>query len=272
MKLPPPSSTCASSELPPANASPSIVPLKSMIRRSPSAAAPSFALWRGLALLRRSSALSTSSETTSAHRPLDLDLAEVHGFEFRQHLEGHGVGEIGAAGEDLVDLLLVFRQRDVGLEGRALLSLGDGFAARLGDGLLHDFGHHRASIDFTQMRLRHMTGPEALELHPAAQIVEARRQAPLEFVRADHHLQLAAEALRGYFGNIHLCPSPLSSLVRAEGFEPPRPKPPEPKSGVSTSSTTPANARLLRGSITQLSRRSRGHISFSGGFVRIHMD
>ena len=29
-------------------------------------------------------------------------------------------------------------------------------------------------------------------------------------------------------------------MVRAEGLEPPRPKPPEPKSGVSTNSTTPA--------------------------------
>jgi hypothetical protein len=28
--------------------------------------------------------------------------------------------------------------------------------------------------------------------------------------------------------------------VRAEGLEPPRPKPPDPKSGVSTNSTTPA--------------------------------
>ena len=33
-------------------------------------------------------------------------------------------------------------------------------------------------------------------------------------------------------------------LVRAEGLEPPRPRPPEPKSGVSTNSTTPARPRL----------------------------
>ena len=31
------------------------------------------------------------------------------------------------------------------------------------------------------------------------------------------------------------------ALVRAEGLEPPRPRPPEPKSGVSTNSTTPAS-------------------------------
>src|SRR5690606_37936429 len=35
--------------------------------------------------------------------------------------------------------------------------------------------------------------------------------------------------------------NPTFRVVRAEGLEPPRPKPPEPKSGVSTSSTTPAD-------------------------------
>ena len=33
-------------------------------------------------------------------------------------------------------------------------------------------------------------------------------------------------------------------LVRVKGLEPPRPAPPEPKSGVSTNSTTPAVAHF----------------------------
>ena len=112
-------------------------------------------------------------------RLLERDLAEVHQLELGQHLEGQRVGEVARAGEDLVDLRLVLRQRDVRLEGGTLLALRDGFAARLGDGLLHHFGHHRAAIDFAQMLLRHMAGAEALDPHPALQIVEARREAPL---------------------------------------------------------------------------------------------
>ena len=39
----------------------------------------------------------------------------------------------------------------------------------------------------------------------------------------------------------HVSSSSGLGVVRAEGLEPPRPKPPEPKSGVSTNSTTPAH-------------------------------
>src|SRR5580700_8050473 len=38
----------------------------------------------------------------------------------------------------------------------------------------------------------------------------------------------------------HRNPAPTTVLVRAEGLEPPRLAPPEPKSGVSANSTTPA--------------------------------
>ncbi len=56
-------------------------------------------------------------------------------------------------------------------------------AAGLGHGLLHHLGHHRAAIDFAQMLLRHIAGPEALQLRFALELVEPRGQALLELVR-----------------------------------------------------------------------------------------
>ena len=47
-------------------------------------------------------------------------------------------------------------------------------------------------------------------------------------------------------------------MVRAEGLEPPRPKPPEPKSGVSTNSTTPAYG-AIRSTGTLRSDERSGH-------------
>jgi len=46
-------------------------------------------------------------------------------------------------------------------------------------------------------------------------------------------------------------------VVRAKGLEPPRPKPPEPKSGVSTNSTTPAARNKMVFTADLSIRRSR---------------
>ncbi len=106
-------------------------------------------------------------------------MPEVHQLEFGQHLEGERVGEVARAGEDLVDLGLVFGQRDRRLEGRTLLALRQGLAARLGHGLLHHFGHHRAAVDFAQMLLRYVTRPETFDARPALELVKTRGEAAL---------------------------------------------------------------------------------------------
>ena len=135
--------------------------------------------------------------------PRELDLGEVHHLDLGQHLKGKRVSEIAGAGENLVDFRLVLWQRDLRLEGRALLPLGQGLAARLGDRLLNDLGHHRAAIDFAQMLLRHVTRPEALDARLALQLIEARGQPPLQLVGTDHDLQLPAQPIRIRFNDVH---------------------------------------------------------------------
>jgi hypothetical protein len=134
---------------------------------------------------------------------LERELTEIHQFEFREHLEGESISEVARAGEDLVDLRLVLGQPDRGLKGRPFLPLRQRLAARVGNGLLHHLGHHRAAIDFAQMLLRHVTWPEALDPGAALELVEPRREAPLKLVSADHHLQLTAQAIRSRFRDIH---------------------------------------------------------------------
>ncbi len=231
-----------------------------MTSRSPVSAAPSFGCVAQIGGAKPVDRLVDVGVGHLGDRLLERELAEIHQLEFREHLEGERIGEVARAGEDLVDLRLVLGQPDRRLKGRPLLPLRQRLAARVGNGLLHHLGHHRAAIDFAQMLLRHVTGPEALDAGPALELVEPRREAPLKLVSADHHLQLTAQTVRSRFRDIHsasihwfkrrlgaaISLKPPNSvvqrrwLVRAEGVEPPRPKPPEPKSGVSTSFTTPA--------------------------------
>src|ERR1700722_7812899 len=50
-------------------------------------------------------------------------------------------------------------------------------------------------------------------------------------------------------------------MVRAKGLEPPRLSPPEPKSGVSTSFTTPASATHALPSVRTIARHERGALA-----------
>ncbi len=58
------------------------------------------------------------------------------------------------------------------------------------------------------------------------------------------------------------------AVVRAEGLEPPRPKPPEPKSGVSTNSTTPAHDLWPKGSSHTANVLPKGDCTLPKAFFR----
>src|SRR3954454_13482296 len=123
---------------------------------------------------------------------------------------------------------------------------------------------------------RHLAGTEAVEAHAILEGRELARQPLLELRCRQNHLEFALQPLRQGFGHLHdqvrLCsllssaglmtrgrrrrrpdranrpetPKPEAGLVRAEGLEPPRLSPLEPKSSASTNSATPARGCASR--------------------------
>ncbi len=98
-----------------------------------------------------------------------------------------------------------------------------------------------------------LPGRKPLILARPASLVELRVELLVELGGVDHDLEFALEAGAQCFGNLHV--SALSfrfdlesaasaRLVRAEGLEPPRVSPQEPKSCVSANFTTPARHAL----------------------------
>src|SRR5439155_8649150 len=116
-----------------------------------------------------------------------------------------------------------------------------------------------------------LAGAESLQMNFGLHLLHAAGEAGIKIATGDEHLELAVEAVRDGFGNLHVClsnpkcrlpgrspreacpPSPSgfgvaalrrsrgTDLVRAEGLEPPRLSSLEPKSSASTSSATPAS-------------------------------
>src|SRR5262249_27327039 len=122
-----------------------------------------------------------------------------------------------------------------------------------------------------QHRHRYLAGAEAGECHGAAELLQAGVHLGFDIGRSDDDLEFALQAFGADFGNLHgrtmisrmgkrwafcrigrplirgsragVSDGAAGHLVRAEGLEPTRLSSPEPKSGVSTSSTTPAPER-----------------------------
>src|SRR5262245_23270032 len=109
------------------------------------------------------------------------------------------------------------------------------------------------------MRDRHFAGTEAAQLDAVLELTEALGDPRFEISCGHLHLEFALKAVGKSFGDFHdrrslvlvaalslhaenrcLC----ASVVRAEGFEPPRLSSREPKSRASTSSATPATGNL----------------------------
>src|SRR5262249_35461194 len=140
--------------------------------------------------------------------------------------------------------LLVLREFHLGLVGRLQVAFFDELLARLVELLLDNLGHHRFAIDAPEMRDRHLAGAESVDPGAARKLRELARQLAGESARRHHHhLELAFQTFAQRFGNLHHCDrysNGLGGLVRAEGLEPPRVSPQEPKSCVSANFTTPA--------------------------------
>ena len=124
------------------------------------------------------------------HEPLDLllnvllgglrdlflkrDRLQIGELDLRQNLERHGVFEIGCALDDALDGRLILGQLDVGLEGRPLLPVGQGFGARLADSLLQNLRHDGPAVKLTHMRKRNFARPEAVQAHLGLEVGQLR--------------------------------------------------------------------------------------------------
>ena len=195
------------------------------------------------------------------NQALQLDVVEGAEFEGRKDFEGQAELQVARGFEDLFHLGLVFGEVELGLAGEANLVVLEDLLLRFADGLLDDVAHDRLAIEAAQMRGRHLAGAEPVDAHLGLDVGELRVELGREFGGGQHHLIGALQPLRKRFGRLHrqnlLKPDRRAAqaskllkllrraakpapLVRAEGLEPPRFSPPEPKSGASTSSATPA--------------------------------
>ena len=151
----------------------------------------------------------------------------------------------------------VVNHLEFGHHGRTQIPFGQQLLRRLVDRLLQDLGRDRPAKTLANDRHRHLAGPETGQIDLFGEFRQARHTAGFNIRRRHHHRECALEAVGKCLGHLHLPirsmiplsavravgPRPRSPalMVRAEGFEPPRLAPPEPKSGVSANSTTPAD-------------------------------
>ena len=276
MNVPEPRCSATSPPVPPSNGAPSILPVKSMVTRSPfSALAPSPLAANG----RLCSAIAAQRlvDLGVGHlgvQPLELDALEVGELDRRQDLDRHRVGEIGLALDHLLDRALLLRQRHLRLAHELEAALGDDLGVGLAHRGLDRLGHHRAAIEALEMGDRHLAGTEAVDADLVLELVELGVGLGGQIGGGHHDLELALEAFADSFGYLHhhnlrfvpLCTAlqvrPLTlarfrcdvpGVVRAEGLEPPRLASREPKSRASTSSATPAR-RLCAARIGRAAR------------------
>ena len=127
----------------------------------------------------------------------------------------------------------------------------DHLLGRLVHRLLQHLAHHRLAVALLHHPRRHLAGPEAGQAELLAELGQALLALGGDVGRGDHHRKGPLQPLVRDLGHLHRFASipiprratrrPGRAVVRAEGFEPPRLAPPEPKSGVSANSTTPAS-------------------------------
>ena len=168
---------------------------------------------------------------------LELEGGEIDRLDLRHQFEREGIFEILA--------VLEFEVVDRRLHRRADALAVDRRGGRVGDRRLQDLALHRVAEAMAQHGERHLADPEAGHADLAADLVQPGDQLVLDVGGGDADPVFAFEPFGVGLGDLHAClvVRGRAAMVRAEGLEPPRLAPPDPKSGVSASSTTPACAR-----------------------------
>ena len=206
-----------SSALPPWKVSPSILPSKSTVTRSPSCAAASCGRWAKVrrCLRRMSRVLSMAASLTSVLSFSTSARGQVADLDFGVHLE-HRV-------ESQLALGRCFLLGDLGLAGDAQLGLVGGLRESLADLVVHHLVVHRVAVALGHDGHRHLAGTEAVHLDGARQLLQAGIDFGLDDVDGQRQRHLAFELLEGFNGHGHVGLSCMKSrvLVRGGGLEPP---------------------------------------------------
>src|SRR5690606_7981008 len=171
----------------------------------------------------------------------------------------------------------VLSHRELGLHGGLFAALFEDGPRGIGEDFVHHLGHEGLAVNTPQVLHGYLARPEAFQPHLLAGILKPLHQAGFHVLGRNNDLDLALQTGIESLANLHssnLCvhsrrasqPSfgpaevpagvrpglqvntstarpatlPVKRVVRVEGLEPPRLAPQEPKSCVSTSSTTPA--------------------------------
>ena len=137
------------------------------------------------------------------HRLFHRDGREVDQHDLRQHLDRHGVGKVGAALDGGLDLRLVLREGDLGLQRQLEAVVGDDLAVGLGHRRLDHLDHHRAAIEALQVRHRHLARPEAVDADPVLDLLDAGDGATVKVAGLENHAELALQAFVIGFGYLH---------------------------------------------------------------------
>ncbi len=149
-------------------------------------------------------------------RTLQLDAGDVHRLELGHHLHRQVVGQVGLAGEHLLDVAV---ELQVGRGGDAHLGLVQRLLLGVVQRLLHDLAHQRLAVHALDVGGRHLAGAEALDVHLRADFVDPGLELLEQVLDRNRDAIDAAQALAGLLGDLHrhsgLPPSPAGGALLA---------------------------------------------------------
>ena len=163
------------------------------------------------------------------HRLLHRERLEIGELNRRHHLDRNRIGQVGLAGEQLLDLVLFGRHGDLRLGRETKTAVGEDLRVGVADGLVDGLGHDRAAVHLLQMAYRHLAGAEAVELHLILEVDQLGVRLGIEIRCGNADLELVLQSLGEGFGDLHgvnllpLAPGqsgPAVSNVRGVALQP----------------------------------------------------
>ena len=136
-------------------------------------------------------------------RLLDREALEIGELDRGHDFDRHRVGEIGFAGEDVLDGFFLGRHRDLRLGRQAEAALGENLRIGIADGLVDGLGHHRAAIDLLEMAHRHLAGTEAVEADLVLEVDQLGVRLGIEIRCGNADLELVLQSLGEGFCDLH---------------------------------------------------------------------